>query len=446
MNKVYVIDQDTYNEDQIYLALNETGLFNQISPGMHVVIKPNMVLDRHTNGDDSWEDIITNPIIIQAVVRIVREKLNDSGIISIVDSPVDTADFSEMKKIMDLDDEVKKCEKNGIQCEFIDLRDLWHVRVHGGKAYIASKKLPSDPRGKVIVKIPEEFSEFCGFDYEGKDFHSILPDTRETNAAHKNGVHMYSVSKTCLQADVFINMPKLKVHKKAGITVSLKNLVGINTHKNYLPHYCTGSIADGGDEYPYIDNKEKRNHNIVTFAKVILEKFKFLGYLAPVYWKIGNKFLGDSKDIVRGGGWYGNDTLWRMILDLNKIIKYADKDGKISEKPAARRYITVVDGVVAGQGNGPSNCWPKHLGKIICGDNAVAVDYVCTKFMRFNANYIKSVSNGFKIKKLKLIDDDKMIQIVNGNLCVNVEDFDFSGYEQFDIPTCGWDVLELNHD
>ena len=36
-------------------------------------------------------------------------------------------------------------------------------------------------------------------------------------------------------------MPKLKTHKKCGVTISLKNLVGLNTNKNLLPHHSLGT-------------------------------------------------------------------------------------------------------------------------------------------------------------------------------------------------------------
>lgn len=54
-------------------------------------------------------------------------------------------------------------------------------------------------------------------------------------------------------ADVFINLPKMKVHKKTGVTLSLKNLVGINADKNWLPHYSGGSPRNGGDQFSNIN-------------------------------------------------------------------------------------------------------------------------------------------------------------------------------------------------
>ena len=53
-----------------------------------------------------------------------------------------------------------------------------------------------------------------------------------------------------MKCDLFVNLPKLKTHKKTGITCSLKNFVGINGDKNWLPHHTEGVPANGGDEFP----------------------------------------------------------------------------------------------------------------------------------------------------------------------------------------------------
>jgi len=36
-----------------------------------------------------------------------------------------------------------------------------------------------------------------------------------------------------------------------------------------------------------------------------------------------------NDDYIREGSWYGNDTLWRSILDLNRIVLYVDKYSKM---------------------------------------------------------------------------------------------------------------------
>ncbi len=54
-------------------------------------------------------------------------------------------------------------------------------------------------------------------------------------------------------------MPKPKVHKKTGITINVKCLVGINLNKNYLVHYRLGTPSQGGEQYPdnILNSREK---------------------------------------------------------------------------------------------------------------------------------------------------------------------------------------------
>ena len=73
----------------------------------------------------------------------------------------------------------------------------------------------------------------------------VLPSDR-----HVDGRNEYLLSATVLSADLVVNLPKLKTHKKTGVSLALKNLVGINGDKNWLPHHCAGSVAQGGDEFP----------------------------------------------------------------------------------------------------------------------------------------------------------------------------------------------------
>ena len=73
--------------------------------------------------------------------------------------------------------------------------------------------------------------------------------------------------------------------------------------------------------------------------------------------RAGRPVFGDTETVVRSGNWWGNDTVWRMCLDLNKIVLYGSPDG--SFRPATRehrkRHYVLIDGILAGQGRGPMN-------------------------------------------------------------------------------------------
>src|SRR5205823_2914941 len=74
-------------------------------------------------------------------------------------------------------------------------------------------------------------------------------DPRLMAAHHRTGKHEYLVSRKVFDADLLINLPKMKTHIKAGLTGALKNLIGINGHKEFLPHHIRGSSESGGDCY-----------------------------------------------------------------------------------------------------------------------------------------------------------------------------------------------------
>ncbi len=81
--------------DNIYEALPKQ-LFSIISPGDTVVLKPNWVLEEHQYRKGEWEQVITNPAIITAVLRIVVDYLENRGHIIIADGPELNADFDKI--------------------------------------------------------------------------------------------------------------------------------------------------------------------------------------------------------------------------------------------------------------------------------------------------------------------------------------------------------------
>jgi hypothetical protein len=99
---------------------------------------------------------------------------------------------------------------------------------------------------------------------------------------------------------------------------------------------------------------------------------------------VGKRVFGDTNGgTIRSGNWHGNDTTWRMVIDLNRLLHYADDGGMLRERPQ-RRFFSVVDGIVAGEGNGPLDPTPRGAGLILAGDNPVAVDLACARLMGFD--------------------------------------------------------------
>ena len=110
---------------------------------------------------------------------------------------------------------------------------------------------------------------------------------------------------------------------------------------------------------------------------------------------MGKRVFGDTNtDTIRSGNWYGNDTTWRMVLDLNRALLYADAEGRVHDAPQ-RRLLSIGDGIIGGQGNGPLDPTPKPVGVILAGYNSLAVDVVGSCVMGFDWQCLPMLARGF---------------------------------------------------
>ena len=87
----------------------------------------------------------------------------------------------------------------------------------------------------------ENLTDVCAF---------IEYDPDKFRYTHTKGMHKYCITKHLFDSDLVISLPKAKTHQKAGITAALKNIVGLNGDKDYLPHHRIGGTEVGGDAYP----------------------------------------------------------------------------------------------------------------------------------------------------------------------------------------------------
>jgi uncharacterized protein (DUF362 family) len=399
-HEVYVFNIPEYSLSDIYDVLPE-NVFSIIHPGNKVILKPNWIRESHLSRASEWEQVITHPSVITAVLKKVLEKLEGKGRISIVDGPETASSFEKILLHYPVHLWKNMAREAGITLGIVDLReDEW---ISDGTVIIERRKLKGDPLGSTQINLLSDASEFNSHSpqngYFGADSNIL-----ETNRAHNGTDNLYRVSRTVLEADVFINLPKLKTHKKAGITASLKNLVGINTYKNFLPHNSIGTIKDGGDQFPVKTSKSTIESFLMpAIHQKILGKPRLAKMFRPLM-SLGKYMFGNNSQIIRGGSWYGNDTLWRTILDLNKVLFYANPDGSMSEDNLSnvKKYITVVDGILAGEGDGPKSPDCVNLGYLFCGTNPVATDAVCATFMGFDPLKIPAIANAFLVKRYSL--------------------------------------------
>lgn len=366
-------------------------------PGSRVLIKPNLVLHEPPTLVGTHA-LVTHASVIRPIVDYVILATGGDCRITIADCPLQEADLPRVLRANGLDALLSYYNDDlRVAVKFLDLR-VDRITLRSDGFVEAREKAPGDPRGnqRVHLDVNSELepvtqpTSHFSTSYRPA-FAVALYDRDETGSHHIPGRHEYLIPQTVLDCDVFINVPKLKTHQKAGITVCLKNLVGINADKSYLPHYREGAVEDGGDEYPYRHWLTAANHRL---RRQLSDGNPVAWLVMSRAWRLCNRALLASGMVRRestfarnkgigGGAWSGNDTLWRTILDINKILMHATADGTMHEEPQ-RTYLAVVDGVVAGERNGPILPTPKHAGVVLASQDPLALDVTAARLMGFD--------------------------------------------------------------
>lgn len=343
-NTVAITDCNSYHSDLVSEALdrlfsdlgldrdNPFGSF--IKPGMRVFIKPNWVASRWRESCPHKDDlycVITHPAVIEAVADRVAAALRGKGEIIIGDNPSIDADFEELMRHTG----IRRLEsKYDVPCHIYDLRPLIcpSLAVYGQRDKMVRQ--PGDPNGQVEVNLGAESLLYA---VNPELFHGVFDQREDTVAAHTGDRQLYTFSKSLYDADVYISIPKLKTHQKVGATLNMKGLVGAVTVKDQLVHWRVGYPKVGGDEY-----QDRESYECGRRAKV-----------------------------THRGSWPGNDTIWRMVADLYKVLM----------RNSTQKHFSVIDGIMAGDGQGPFCPNAKYAATLIAGSDLLLTDIVAARYM-----------------------------------------------------------------
>jgi hypothetical protein len=350
-----------------------------------VALKPNFI--RHWNAGPaatcSVDSVITHGSVVRALADYAFRAVGGSGSVTIAEAPQQDCDFARIREIAGLAALQDRFAARGLSLGVLDLR---REAVRFADGVITERRaLPGDPLGYREVDLgAHSFFEGSGLDPRG--FRGADYDPGPTVDNHQGGRHVYLLSETVLRADLIVNLPKWKTHKKTGVTLALKNLVGINGDKNWLPHHTVG---ENGDEFPGRGLLDRARSAGVELARSALARGHATGLLRLLRRAEGG-LRGD--DFVRSGNWHGNRTTWRMCCDLNRCVYYSDAQGLHLGAPApVRRVLTVLDGIVAGEGEGPLAPRDVPLGIVLASLDPVALDLVAVRLMGFDARRIPKI-------------------------------------------------------
>lgn len=400
-----------------------------IRPGMRVVIKPNWV--KHEIGYlEGAQVLCTNPSLVRVLTDYALVALKGEGEVAVCDSPLQGSDFQRYRRQSGIDRLQEHYESLRLPVTFCDLRMEW-AEVDDESSFITRKhRLAGDPHGYSIVNLGRNsrLAEVAG---GGSKFAVTDYRSDRTNGHHDETRHEYCISNTVLRSDVLINLPKLKTHIKSGITGALKNMIGINCSKDYLPHFRQGSPSSGGDEYPdgcYTSWLTSQVRNTLQGR-------------APLWlWRgLRNTALRHTSSrtseatVVQGGGWHGNDTLWRTIHDVVSVARHYDAGGTLRDTP--RPMLTLIDAMVAGEGSGPLQPVPRNAGLLIWGEDPGTVDIAAATAMGFDWKHISMLAHlaDEEAKAITSFDGDLSIQTPTSVLKEQV----LSGTYAFESPA-GW--------
>ena len=409
-----------------------------IKPGDTVLLKPNLVMDYNQSGEGT-DCLFTQPSVVAAVLDYVYIALQGNGKIIVGDAPMQECNFEKLVMESGYDRLIKyyseKCSRN-IQFEFVDFRGVTST-VSGGVHYYNERV----NNGTVIDLGDEsEFGSLNAEQYENMRITNYDPALLLKH--HSSSKNEYCISNYILEADVIINMPKPKTHRKAGVTISMKNLVGINSRKEYLPHHTKGASDEQGDEYLSKSRLkrfrawvlDKRNYHSQTS-----KKYKYAKFYGRLLNAVTFLIHFNDNDKFAEGSWYGNKTISKTIVDLNKILFYADKNGVMRES-VQRKYFIVADMIVSGEKEGPVAPSPKKMGVVAMGDNPVFFDEVIAKLMGAKIENIDTI-NCAKIKRSKynLINENDARDVISNDERYNKTLEQISEEDLFYfIPTEGW--------
>lgn len=388
-----------------------------IIKGKKILLKPNWVLHNRKNTDEIC--LKTHNNFLLATVELLLEQKPSKIIIG--DAPVQGCNWDKM-----------------LSKDFLATIDLLGSKNNIPIIVKDFRRVTFDTTLNNPIKERNPLSDYLIFDL-GKDSY-LEPISSEKNIfrvtnydpdrlaeSHRKGVHKYCITKELFDADVIISLPKVKTHQKTGITCALKNLVGINGDKDYLPHHRIGGTHYGGDCYP-------GNNILRLWSEYLLDKanrrqgkksYKFWVYLSLLLWK-----LAMPKNVHNlAAAWFGNDTTWRMVMDLNKIVVFGKSDGTIAVEPQ-RTLFSLCDGIIGGQGDGPLNPEPLPLGIITFTNNSGLNDICMTQLMNFDYKKFPLLSNSIQ----PLLNNDSEI-LLNGE---KIEFSELTNYSIETTPPPGW--------
>jgi uncharacterized protein (DUF362 family) len=354
-----------------------------VRPGGTVLVMPNFV--HHRRASESMRDFLgkcTHASVLRPVLEYARLAVGPTGRVRVGNAPVQSGDWAALGHETGLTSMFaaigrEPAWRDGPSLEAVDLR-----------AWVLDRSLRGEARseGVSVDLASDSLLDAIG---GASAFRVMHYDPEQTARFHGPARHVYRLSRVVLDADLVVSVPKLKTHNKVGVTLSLKGCVGAIAEKDCLAHHRRGAPAQGGDEYP-------QAHPVLVARSLLGERVwrkTDHGSLA----RVGRMFdmalgrVAHEMGLFPAGSWSGNDTCWRMALDIARCLRYADRDGTLHDVPQ-RNHVALADGVVGGEGEGPLGPTAIESGCVLFSEDPFALDAAATAVMGFDPRCVPIVA------------------------------------------------------
>ena len=349
-----------------------------IRPGARVFVLCNFVC--HRRPSESERDLhakVTHGSVLRALIDYVLIATGRSGRVLFGNAPLQSCRWEDVLADSGAAEVRDFYRRVGAPVEAIDLRGEVTERDALGRVRRRDVREESTP----VVDF--DLGSRSLLDAAGSRQHYRVADYNpdRTEGFHRPGSHRYLMHRAVIDSDVVISLPKLKTHEKVGVTCVVKGFVGAVVRKDCLAHHRFGSPAAGGDEYPArfaMLAPLSRFHDWVNRRADTAP-----GQAASQVLDRSARRILRRVGVTGAGAWHGNDTAWRMAVDLARILHYGGGDGTLHPE-VRRRHLALIDGIVAGEGNGPLAPTAVDARALIFADGVVEADRAACRLMGFD--------------------------------------------------------------
>lgn len=414
-NLVYRAVRDCFYQaklDRQHLGTSEWNPLRQFIPrGCRVFVLCNFANERRPDETmENYRSRCTHGSVIRAVVDYILLAAGKEGRVLFGNAPTQFCHWDQVLEDTGAIEVLKFYKDNNIPVEARDLRLYVTDATRLGAVRGVERR---DEAQGVHVNLGGD-SLFAKLEYgSGQRYRVMNYDPRRTESFHSNGNHTYVINHHILDSDVIFSIPKLKTHEKVGISCVLKGYVGTVGHKDSLPHHRYGDNKAGGDEYP---TDRLGIHRFLTAYHEQVQKTKpdsAFGSSLRASFRILKRAARPFGPIIEGA-WSGNDTAWRMVLDLNRIATYASAEGVMQSKPC-RSHLALIDGICGGEGEGPAYSTAFNSGILLFGDDPLQIDKLNAFLMGFDPEKIHLIREAFCLEPYPLIKSSQPDETIVAN-------------------------------